>query len=73
MKAKRLKVRVPKGFEARPRDNRFHLFKLNGKKLYSNGKPMWDRTYIRSFTADALKWFYEREQARGSTLCHSMK
>jgi hypothetical protein len=64
MKARRLRIRVPKGFEARPRDNRFHLFKLNGKKLSSNGKPMWDRTYIGSFTAAALRKFYEREQAR---------
>jgi hypothetical protein len=64
MKAKRSKVRAPKGYEARQRDNRFHLFRLNGKKLSSDGKPMWDRTYIGSFTADALKKFYERELAR---------
>jgi len=64
MKSKRRKIRVPKGFEVRRRDNRFHLFKLNGKKLSSNGKPMWDRAYIGSFTADALRKFHERERQR---------
>jgi len=55
---------VPDGFEARPRDNRWQLFRLHGKKLSSNGKPMWRRTYIGSFTKEGLKKFYERERRR---------
>jgi hypothetical protein len=55
---------VPDGFEARPRDNRWQLFRLHGKKLSANGKPMWRRTYVGSFTKEGLKKFYEREQQR---------
>jgi hypothetical protein len=65
-KARKSKARppVPDGFEARPRDNRWQLFRLHGKKLSANGKPMWRRTYIGSFTKEGLKRFYEREQQR---------
>lgn len=55
---------VPDGFEARPRDNRWQLFRLHGKKLSANGKPMWRRTYIGGFTKEGLKRFYERERQR---------
>jgi hypothetical protein len=55
---------VPEGFEARQRDNRWHLYRLHGKKLSANGKPMWNRSYIGSFTEEGLKSFYEREQDR---------
>src|SRR5262245_45863784 len=55
---------VPDGFEARPRYNRWQLFRLHGKKLSANGKPMWRRTYIGSFKKEGLKRFYEREQQR---------
>jgi hypothetical protein len=58
---KSAKVRTPDGYEARPRDNRWQLFRLNGKKLSSKGKEMWDRTYIGSFTEKGLQKFYERE------------
>jgi hypothetical protein len=65
-KARKSKVRppTPEGFEARPRDNRWQLFRLHGKKLSTNGKPMWRRTYIGSFTSEGLRRFYEREQQR---------
>jgi hypothetical protein len=65
-KARKSKARppVPDGFEACPRDNRWQLFRLHGKKLSANGKPMWNRTYIGSFTKEGLKRFYEREQQR---------
>jgi hypothetical protein len=55
---------VPEGFEARQRDNRWHLYRLHGKKLSANGKPMWNRSYIGSFTEEGLRSFYEREQDR---------
>jgi hypothetical protein len=65
-KAKISKARppTPEGFEARPRDNRWQLFRLHGKKLSANGNPMWRRTYIGSFTREGLRIFYEREQQR---------
>jgi hypothetical protein len=55
---------VPEGFEARQRDNRWHLYRLHGKKLSANGIPMWNRSYIGSFTEEGLRSFYEREQDR---------
>jgi hypothetical protein len=65
-KARKSKTRppTPEGFEARLRDNRWQLFRLHGKKLSANGKPMWNRTYIGSFTTEGLKRLYEREQQR---------
>jgi hypothetical protein len=55
---------IPEGFEIRQRDNRWHLYRLHGKKLSTNGKPMWNRSYIGSFTEEGLRSFYEREQNR---------
>jgi hypothetical protein len=49
------------GFEPRPRDNRWQLFCLHGKKLSANGKPMWHRTYVGSFTREGLKRLLEDE------------
>jgi hypothetical protein len=51
-------------FEARPRDNRWQLFRIHGKKLSANGKPMWRRAYIGSFKREGLKKIHEREQQR---------
>jgi uncharacterized membrane protein YidH (DUF202 family) len=65
-KSRKSKMRplTPDGFEARPRNNRWQLFRLHGKKLSANGKSMWRRTYIGSFTTEGLNRFYEREQQR---------
>jgi len=60
----RTKPLVPDGFEPRQRNNRWHLFKLLGKKLSSKGNAMWRRAYIGSFTEEGLRKFHEREQQR---------
>jgi len=57
------KARVPDGYEARQRDNRFHLYRIHGYKLSANGKRMKDRSYIGSYTEKGLERFYE-EQTR---------
>lgn len=57
---------VPAGFEVRARDNRWHLYRLNGRKLSANGKPMWDRSYLGSFTEGELRGLWaEKGQGGG--------
>jgi hypothetical protein len=57
------KSKVPEGYEARQRDNRFHLYRIHGYKLSANGKRMKNRSYIGSYTEKGLERFYE-EQSR---------
>lgn len=57
------KAKTPDGYEARQRDNRFHLYRIHGYKLSANGKRMKDRSYIGSYTEKGLEKFYE-EQTR---------
>lgn len=52
---------APPGFEVRARDNRWHLYRLNGRKLSANGKPMWDRSYLGSFTEEGLQEYWAKE------------
>jgi len=68
------RIKVPDGYEARQRDNRFHLYRIHGYKLLANGKRMKDRSYVGSYTEKGLEIFHEqqrRQSENGAARQHS--